>query len=110
MVSHFLVSDRLNDLHVHLHDRRETSNLGSHLRPMPEPGPVRLGATAGSKTLRLIIGFVSILFDQGVSVLLPMAADLPALLDPSGKDMEHSLSLSDLGPRALKACDREGLI
>ena len=109
MVPHFLVSDCLNDLHVHLHDRRETSNLGSHLRPMPEPGSVRLGATAGSKTLRLIIGVAPMLFDQGASVLLPMAADLPAFLDPLGKDMEHSLSLSDLGRRALTACDRERL-
>ncbi len=99
MFPHFLVGDSLHDLHVHLHDRRETCDLGSYLRPMPEPGPVCLGATAGGKTLRLIVGFGPMLSDQGVRVLLPSPTDLPAFLDPAGKDAEHSTSLSDRGVR-----------
>ena len=102
MSPHLVVGNSLQDLHVHLHDGGETCDLGSYLRPVPEPGPVRLGAAARGKTLRLIIGFAPMLFDQGARVLLPSPTDLPPVLDPAGKDAKHSTSLSGPSPECAK--------
>ena len=86
----FLIGDRLDDLEVDLGTRFDTGNFAGDLGPMPVFAGMTLRPASRCSSLRLVIGIDWIRNGKPPGVLLPTAADHPAIFDPLPQKSDHA--------------------
>lgn len=87
--SGLFIGNGLNDAEVHLRMRRQASNLGGDLGPVPEFGPIALEPAASSEPLGCVVSVALIVQDQGTRIGLPAPLDVAPFLKPVYKKVKH---------------------